>query len=49
MKEAIDKKQPHRSGSRDHERADDQHIHPGPQKAVEGFVPHADDSLVFIQ
>src|SRR5437870_642432 len=37
------------SASRDHARADDQHIHPGPQKAVEGFVRRAHDGLVFIK
>src|SRR5207245_10581196 len=37
------------SASRDHARADDQHIHPGPQKAVESFVRRANDGLVFIK
>src|SRR2546422_9810789 len=37
------------SASRDHARADDQHIHPGPQKAVEGFVRRAKAGLVFIK
>src|SRR3989449_11004705 len=37
------------SASRDHARTDDQHVHPGPQKAVEGFVRRANDGLVFIK
>src|SRR5438309_12055031 len=37
------------SASRDHARADDQHIHPGPQEAVKGFGRRAHDALVFIK